>query len=406
MSQPESQPAIGRVEFIALMAMLFATIAFSIDAMLPAFPQIRAELTPNNPDRTGWIIFTFVLGMGIGTFFTGPLSDAFGRKSVMICGAALYILGATIAWASATFEIVLAARVLQGLGAAGPRVVSVAVIRDRYSGREMAKILSIVMMIFTLVPAIAPTLGYVIIESAGWRGIFVAFVVFSLTSVLWIWFRLPETHPPDKRRPLRLATLLDALVETLSHPIVRLSIMTQTLCMAMLFTLLMMVQPVYEQIYDKQDSFHLWFGFIALLSAPASFLNARFVVRLGMRRLIITALVIQIAFSSGVLIYTELHGTAAFLLFALWQAYVFFQAGLTIGNLNAIAMEPMGHIAGMAASIVGAVSTVVGVTIGSQISLLFDGTLRPLVGAMLVMAAGAFALMLYLGRIEDRLPAE
>lgn len=406
MSQPVSQPAMGRVEFIALMAMMFATIAFSIDAMLPALPEIADELTPQDPTRAPLIMTAFVLGMGIGTFFTGPLSDAFGRKRVMVCGAALYITASAIAWASSTFEIVLAARILQGLGAAGPRVVSIAVIRDLFSGREMAKIVSIVMMIFTLVPGFAPTLGYVIIMTNGWRGIFLAFIVFSVLSVLWLGLRLPETLARENRRPLKPRLLMAAVREMFAHPVVRLSIFVQTLCMAMLFTVLMLIQPIYEHVYDKQDTFHFWFGGIALVSAIASFLNAMLVGRLGMRRLITMALAVQIVLSATVLIHNETYGTSTFAIFAIWQAYVFFQAGLTIGNLNAIALEPMGHIAGMAASVIGSVSTVLAAAIASPIGLLFDGTVRPLIGAIFALALLAFALMRYMGRVEARLPAE
>ncbi|MBW4708839.1 multidrug effflux MFS transporter [Roseobacter sp. YSTF-M11] len=397
---------MGRVEFIALMAMMFATIAFSIDAMLPALPNIAQELTPQDPTRAPLIMTSFVMGMGIGTFFTGPLSDAYGRKTVMVSGAALYVIASAIAWASSTFEVVLAARILQGVGAAGPRVVSIAVIRDLFSGREMARIVSIVMMIFTLVPGVAPTLGYVIISTSGWRGIFMAFIVFSVISVLWLGFRLPETLPRENRRPLKIKLLTGAVREMFAHPVVRLSIVVQTLCMSMLFTVLMLIQPVYEHIYNKQDSFHFWFGGIALVSAIASFLNALLVVRLGMRRLITMALAVQVVLSATVLIHNETFGVSSFAIFALWQAYVFFQAGLTIGNLNAIAMEPMGHIAGMAASVIGAVSTVLAALIASPIGLLFDGTIRPLIGAVFAMALLAFALMRYMGTVEERLPAE
>ncbi len=406
MPQSASHPVMGRAEFIALMAMMFATIAFSIDAMLPALPDIADELTPDDPTRAPLIMTAFVLGMGIGTFFMGPLSDAFGRRSIMICGAGLYITASAIAWASSIFEVVLAARVVQGIGAAGPRVVSIAVIRDLYSGREMAKIVSIVMMIFTLVPGFAPTLGYLIISTGGWRGIFAAFIVFSAISVLWLGLRLPETLAREDRRPLRPRLMITAVGEMFAHPIVRLSIVVQTLCMSILFTVLMMIQPVYEQIYDKQDTFHFWFGGIALVSALASFLNAMLVMRLGMRRLITMALAIQIVLSVTVLLHNEALGASAFFVFAIWQAYVFFQAGLTIGNLNAIAMEPMGHIAGMAASVIGAVSTVLAAMIASPIGLLFDGTIRPLIGAVFVMALMAFVVMRYMGRVEARLPAE
>jgi DHA1 family bicyclomycin/chloramphenicol resistance-like MFS transporter len=187
---------------------------------------------------------------------------------------------------------------------------------------------------------------------------------------------------------------------------VRLSIFVQTLAMAILFSLLMLIQPIYEHVFDKLESFPFWFGGIALTSAGASLLNAILVVRLGMRRLVTMALVAQIILSGGMVMFAGQIGQEQFIYFAIWQAFVFFQAGLTIGNLNAIAMEPMGHIAGMAASVIGAVSTVLAAAIASPIGLLFDGTILPLVSAIFVMALIACGLMVYMGRIEARVPAE
>ncbi len=396
---------MGRVEFIALMAMMFATIAFSIDAMLPALPDIAQELTPEDPTRAPLILTTFVLGMGIGTFISGPLSDALGRRNMMFAGAMLYISAASLAWWSTSLEIMLAARVLQGIGASAPRVVSVAIIRDLFSGREMARILSIVMMIFVLVPAIAPTMGVIIIELAGWRAIFASFVIFSVTSALWLGFRLPETLPVEERRPLKVRLMFSAIREMFTHPVVRLSIVVQTLAMAILFSLLMLIQPIYNHVFDKLESFPYWFGAIALFSAASSFLNALLVVRFGMRRLITIALAAQILLSGTVLLSSFEATAPSFAIFAIWQAFVFFQAGLTIGNLNAIAMEPMGHIAGMAASVIGGFSTVLAAAIASPIGLLFDGTIRPLLTAVLIMACLAFSIMLYMGRVENRLQA-
>ncbi len=398
---------MSRSELVALMAMMFATIAFSIDAMLPALPQIARELTPEDVTRAPLILTAFVLGMGLGTFFSGPLSDAFGRRAVMFGGAALYCSAAAVGWASQSLELMLAARVVQGIGASGPRVVSVAIIRDLFSGREMARILSIVMMIFTIVPAFAPAMGVVIIATAGWRGIFLAFIVFSIISALWLGLRLPETLPRDQRRPLRLALVRDAVRQMFSHPTVRLSILVQTLAMAMLFTTLMMIQPVYDLIFHRVDSFPFWFGGVALVSGLSSLLNALLVVRLGMRRLITFALGLQIVLSGAMLLLGVLPEPYGFAAFVVWQFFVFFQAGLTVGNLNAIAMEPMGHIAGMAASVIGAVSTVLAAAIASPIGLLFDGTTRPLVGAVFCMAALAFALMIHMARLDARtVPAQ
>ena len=395
---------MGRAEFVALIAMMFATIAFSTDAMLPALPQIVADLAPDTPERVPLILTSFVFGLGLGTFVTGPLSDAFGRKNVVYAGAALYIAGTVVAWASQSLEVMLAARVVQGLGAAGPRVVSLAIIRDLFSGRQMAKIMSFVMMIFVIVPAFAPALGAVIVSFSDWRGIFAAFVLFSLISILWMGFRLPETLPVADRRPLRLPLLWLAVKEIFSNRMVCLSISVQTLAMAILFATLMLVQPIYDHVYGRADSFPFWFGVIALVSGTSSLLNALFVVRYGMQRLVTITLGAQIVLS-GIMVgfgLGDLPEPYGFYCFLGWQVCLFFQAGLVMGNLNALAMEPMGHIAGMAASVIGAVSTVVAAIIASPIGLLFNGTITPLIASVVALAVVGFVLMLVLGRVIRR----
>lgn len=400
-----SQPfALSRTEFVALIAMMFATIAFSVDAMLPALPNIGAELSPDMPNRAGLIITTFVFGMGIGTFIAGPLSDTFGRKPIIYLGAAIYIISAGVAWASSSVEVMLIARVLQGFGAAGPRIVSVAIVRDLFAGRDMAKIVSIVMMIFTLVPAVAPLIGSFIIAGFGWRGIFIAFILFSMLTVSWMGLRMPETLALESRRPLRFSLLAAALRELFSHPSVRVSILVQSLAMAMLFTMLMLVQPIYFEVYGRAESFPYWFGAVALFAGSASLLNAVLVGRFGMRRLVSVTLALQIILSSIMLGFNlgALPGSYGFAAFVAFQTCLFFQAGLTLGNLNAIAMEPVGHIAGTAASAIAAISTVLAAAIASPVGLLFDGTIQPLVAAILIMAMTGYALMLYLGRLETR----
>ncbi len=386
---------LSQTEFIALTAMLFATIAFSIDAMLPAFPQIAAELTPADPNRAQLILTSFVLGMGMGTFLAGPLSDAFGRKSVILGGAALYTLGAALAWSAQSLELVLAARVIQGLGAAGPRVVSLAMVRDLYSGRQMARIVSFAMMVFALVPAVAPLLGSVIIAGFGWRGIFGAFIVFSAASAMWLWVRQPETLPPEARRPLRVGTIAAAVAEVMSQRTIVLSVAVLTLGFAALFGTLSSTQQIFEGTFGRGASFPWWFALIAVLSASGSFLNSQIVVRLGMRLVVTRTLAVQTVVSAAfaALAWSGFfQGAAYFAIYLAWTTGVFFMAGLVFGNLNALALEPVGHIAGLAASVVGSVSTVAAVFLAAPMGLAFDGTPVPL--ALSVAACAGLGAML------------
>lgn len=394
---------ISRTEFIALCAMMFATIAFSIDAMLPALPEIGRELSPNNLNRAQLIITSFVLGMGIGTLFAGPLADAFGRKPVLIAGALLYSACAFLGWQSDSLELVLAARLFQGIGAAGPRVVTLAIIRDLVSGREMARIVSFVMMVFTLVPAIAPTLGAGIIALSDWRGIFLAFIAFSMVSILWLGLRLPEPLAREDRRPLRLALLWSGLLEMLRLPVVRASVIIQCFSFAVLFATISSVQQVYDITFGRGDEFPYWFGAIALISGSASFLNARLVMRLGMRYIVTLALGTQIGLSA-MMILLDLWvpvGPLLFAAFLVWNTSIFFQVGLSLGNLNAMAMEPLGHMAGTAASVMGAIATIFGAALAVPVGLAFDGTPLPLAMGVCAFSIAGFTVILWLRRAEQ-----
>jgi len=382
-------------EFIALIAILFANIAFSIDAMLPALPEIAAELTPGEPNKAQLIITSFVLGMGIGTLFAGPLSDSYGRRTIILCGAALYCVGAALAYVAPTLETMLAARVIQGIGVAGPRIVSLAMVRDLYAGRAMARIISFAMTIFTLVPAVAPLLGTGIIAIAGWRAIFVAFMLFSVVSMLWLMLRQPETLPPAARRPFRVAPLVEALREVLSHRVIVTAIAVQTLCFGALFGTLSSTQQIFGETFGMGESFPLWFAGIALVSGAAGLINARLVGRVGMRRMVSATLLAQVL-SSGLMAASglmDLPFVLSFGLYLVWTTGVFFGVGLTLGNLNALALEPVGHIAGMASSVVGAISTVSAVAIAVPLGLAFDGTAVPLAIGVAVLSACGYGLM-------------
>jgi MFS transporter, DHA1 family, multidrug resistance protein len=387
---------ISQTEFVAIMAMLFATIAISIDAMLPALPDIAATLSPDAPNAAQLVVTSFVFGMGLGTLFAGPLSDAFGRKRIIMFGSALYALAALACYFAPSLEILLAARVVQGIGAAAPRTVSIAMIRDLFSGRAMAKIMSFVMMVFTLIPAVAPLMGQGIIAIADWHAIFLAYIAFSAVIMLWMGLRQPETLAVSARRPLHLATLWSATKELGRHRVIVISTMVQALTLGALFATLSSMSGIFELRFDRAETFPLWFAFIAVGSMSGSLLNSRIVMSLGMRRVITGTLAAQLALTILCLV-TIASGLMpeglAFPAHLLWSIGLFSMMGLTMGNLNALAMEPVGHIAGLAASVISSLATVGSVLLAIPIGLAFNGTLVPLLTGVTVLIAAALVLM-------------
>lgn len=391
-----------RAEFIAMMAMLFAMVAFSIDSMLPALPDIGQELSPDALNNAQLVLTAFIVGLGVGTFLGGPISDAFGRKPVILFAIGLYLIGALLSVFAENMTLMLLARALQGLGASGPRVVGMAVIRDLFSGREMARISSLVMFIFVLFPAVAPMIGAGIISIAGWRAVFVSFLVFGSIGALWMQLRLAETLPRTKRKTLEFAAMAQTAREVFAIPMVRIVIALLTLCSGMFFAMLQSVQPIFEQTFDRVDSFPYWFFALSLAVSGASLINARLVIRIGMRRIVTAVVLAQLVISTMMfaLSYAVLPDGLAFGLFLLWQGSMFFLVGSTMGNLNAMGMEPLGHTAGMAASIIGGVSTIAAMAIAAPLGLAFDGTIRPLALGVAVICLVAALLLARLRRIE------
>jgi MFS transporter, DHA1 family, multidrug resistance protein len=382
--------------FLAMMAMLFATIALSIDAMLPALPAIAAELTPDDTNRALLIISSFFLGMGLGTFVAGPVSDAWGRKPVIFVCAVIYAFGTLLCFFAPSLELLLIARVIQGLGAAAPRVVGMAMVRDLFKGRDMARVVSLVMMIFMIVPALAPLLGQGILFFGNWRTIFAALLLFVVLANAWILLAQPETLPPPARRPFRVGLLWQAAVEMSRHRIALVSTLCQGFGSAALLSTVSSQQGIFAERFGLVDSFPLWFGFIALCAASGSLLNSRVVMRLGMRRVIVVTYVAQVALTLLILMldYTGLMPEA--LIFpghVLWSISVFAMMGLTQGNLSALAMEDLGHIAGFAASMMTAFSTVMASILAVPVGLAFDGTQIPLMVAVALFSALALALV-------------
>lgn len=391
-------------ELIAMLAFLFATVAFSMDAMLPALPEIAAQLTPDDVNRAQLILTSFMAGMGLGTLFAGPVSDAIGRKRAMSIGFAVYLVASAIALFVNSLELLLAARFAQGLGAAAPRIVGTALVRDLYSGREMARITSFIMMVFMIVPALAPLIGVGFIHLMGWHGVFVGFILFGAIGWLWLSLRQPETLPPAARRPLQVGTLWTGVREVLSDRQVVLSTVTISLGFGQMFALLSSAQQLFGETYGKGAQFPLWFAAMAILAGTGTLINSRLVMRIGMRRIARGAYAVQIWVSALfllLLVTDVLPENLRFPVFFLWAVGLFMMAGLTFGNLNAMAMQRMGHIAGLTASVVAAISTLGAVLIAAPVGLAYDGSAVPVAGAAVVCSLLAWVIM---GWMRDPVP--
>ncbi|NQY58790.1 multidrug effflux MFS transporter [Cognatishimia sp.] len=390
------QRRLSELEFIALTAMLFATIAFSIDAMLPALTVMGEELSPADPERATLVVGIFVLGMGIGTFFAGPLSDAFGRKPVILGGYALYTIGAIMAATAGNLESVLMGRLIQGLAVAGPRIAALAMVRDLYSGERMASISSYSMMIFVLVPAVAPLIGQQIMIAFDWRAIFIAFVLFAVVIATWLATRQPETLLREKRVPISAHAMGNAVVECLSNRVFRFSVTVLTLTFAGLFALISSVQPIYAESFDAAETFPYWFAGSALLAIPGNFLNGRLVLRYGMRLLVKSAVLGHLIMTI-LMLALLLTGNMTIWMFFIYSTSFMFSMSFVFPNLTALSMEPMGHIAGLAASVNGAISTILAAALAIPIGLAFDGTPRAVLIGTFIGLAVSYALMLKLG---------
>jgi len=394
---------ISTPEFVAIMAMLVATVALSTDGILPALTMIANDMTPDDHNRAQFVLSFFVVGMAAGTFVMGPISDSFGRKRVIYSGAVMYIVCALICATTDNFNLLLLARIGQGIGASAPRVVAQALIRDFYQGREMARISSFVMIIFASVPALAPLLGSFVMLAFEWQAIFGLFILFVAISTIWMAVRIDESVPAHKRIPFRLSTISAAVKEVLKYSVIVTSIIGLIFAYCILFVAIFLVQPVFDQVYDRSASFPYWFALIAILSASSSFLNSQLVGRLGMRALINAAFRVQAALSVAMLLLWYigvLQNIIGFAFFVIWIFSLFFMAGMTIGNLTALAMEPVGHIAGTAASVISALATIGSVIFAAILGQFFDGTLFVMIFGVAVFAVLGAIVVHRLKRFE------
>lgn len=377
-------------EFIALVAMLTALVAMSIDTMLPAVGIMATELHAANPNDRQLIVLAFFGGMMIGTLIFGPVSDSVGRKPAIYAGLVFYIVGAVVCMFSTSFPMLIAGRLIQGFGAASPRIVSMAMVRDGAKGAEMARIMSFVMSIFMLVPIFAPSIGQLVLYVASWRYIFTGFIVAAIIGCVWLATRQGETLEKENRLPFSAGKLASSAAQVIRNPVS----FGYTVAVGFIFSAftayLGTCQQIFADQYNQGDYFALWFGGLAIGIAISMILNGKYVVRVGMRKLSKWALW-GFVIDWGVMLVLCLifNGHPPLALLGIILFISFFTSGMIFGNYNAMAMEPMGHIAGMAAAVSGALSSLIAVILGGLAGRYYDGTMFPLTLAFVLFGLGA-----------------
>ncbi len=385
-----------------MIAALMSLNALAIDVMLPALPAMGNELGVATENDRQLVIVAFVLGMGSGQLIFGPLSDAFGRKPVLVASLLGYVVFGAACALPGSFEQLVVFRALQGLVAAGARVTALSVVRDQAAGPKMARIMSFVMTVFMIVPIVAPSIGVVILKGGSWRAIFWALVLFGVTLCVWLVIRLPETLKPGARRSLRLRDIAKDYVEVVKHPVTRAYTVATGLVFGALFAFISSSEQIFRS-FGRAETFPYFFGGVASAMAVASILNARFVERVGTRRLSHGALV---TFIGVQVVYAGIYfsGHEGFWPYYLCTGASFFTFSMMGANFNAMALEPLGHVAGTASAALGFTSTTISGVLGGLVAARFDGTPLPIVAGFAVLGICAL-LVVTVGQRSARVPS-
>jgi DHA1 family bicyclomycin/chloramphenicol resistance-like MFS transporter len=358
--------------------------ALAIDIMLPGLQEMGASLGVDNENHRQYVISAYFAGMAAALLPYGPASDRFGRRGPVLFGLGIYVFAAFAAAFVSSFEAMLALRFLQGVGAASTRVIAVSMVRDRFGGRQMAETMSLIFMVFMVIPVVAPSIGQMMMLAGDWRFIYIAMGLIGAAITLWAALRMPETLRAEDRRPFTLGSIGRAFAMVLTNRFSLFYTLASAFIFGSLFAFINSAQQVYVGIYGLGVWFPILFAVVAGFMALSNYLNSRFVVRFGMRRLSHGALT-GFSILSGVWFFWSLAGHLPLAPFVILFALIMFQFGWIGSNFNAIAMEPLGHIAGSAASVQGFIQTLGGGLIGALIGQAFDGTTTPL-------AAGFFGL--------------
>ncbi len=366
------------IEFIALMASLMAIVALSIDALLPALPDIAADFGVSDVSKNQLLVTMIFLGLGFGQLIFGPLSDSFGRKPIIYVGFLLFVLASILCVATRSFEWLIVGRILQGVGLAAPRTISIAMIRDSYSGDYMAKVMSFVVMIFILVPVIAPTFGQFLMTFYSWHSIFYVNLIFGCAVMFWFWKKQPETHVKAKRTKLTPQLFIAGTKEFYRHKDAVAYTIVSGLITGSFMVYLSTSQQIFEHQYNLAELFPYIFASLAVSVGFSTFINSTLVLRYGMQRIAFTAAVCFCVISLLYVILFNSGNNPDLSVLVIFFALQFTAIGFLFGNLRSLAMEPVGHIAGVGAAINGFFSTIMAVPIAAFIGSFVTESVLPL----------------------------
>ncbi len=387
---PQKKSA-SQTEFIIILSLMMALTALSIDAMLPALGVISSELHVVKPNDRQLIVTLIFFGQAVGQLFFGPLSDKTGRKPAIAGGYGLFIVGSLVSYFSVSFPMMLAGRALQGFGISAPRAVSLALVRDQLEGRRMARVMSFVSTVFILVPMIAPSIGQGIIALAGWRSIFAFFILFALVSFSWFALRVPETLALEKRKPFSVRHIVNSVLEIVKIRTALGYTITIGLVQGVFLGYLNSSQQIFQEQYALGERFPLFFAIISLSLGSASLLNSKLVMNFGMLDLVRWSLNTLVGMAFVFIgVAFAFNGLPPLWLLMAYLMASFFCIGILFGNINALAMQPLGHLAGIGAAIIGSLSTLLSTLLGMVIGQSYNGTILPFMVGMVVLSSSAF----------------
>jgi DHA1 family bicyclomycin/chloramphenicol resistance-like MFS transporter len=399
------QDRIGRQplqfpELVALTAAVMALNALAIDMMLPALGIIGSELKAGADNDRQLVVVVYVLGNGVAQLFFGPLVDRFGRRPILLFALFGYVLGSALSVVASSFALLLAARAFQGVMTAATRVAIIAVVRDLTAGRRMAEVMSLAITVFMAAPILAPSFGQLVLMATPWRGIFLVLLLYAVALAIWILWRLPETQNPKDRRPLDLPRILGAYREVVTTQQTIGYTLISALAFGGLFSYIAASEQIFVETFDLGGRFPIVFALIATAQACANLLNATLVRKLGMRRLCHAAILVLATANALHLSVIATYGENLYF-FLFFTALSFFAIGFMGANTSALAMEPLGHIAGAAAAANGFAATTVAAFLGGMIARQYDGTTTPIVAGFAILGFLSFlvALLTERGRL-------